>query len=258
MPNEEKHTLSQRWLSDGLVIAFSPILASLFAFVYESGYASYFNIPQSFISISLTSVFVVAGALLAIFMMLFGLTSLVLSCFPPVLTPIHRRILCVLPVLLLCIGFVVLFDRWQDWIVYAAPCIVMVAYLFLVPLLGRRSVPTYSAKLAAQLQSESRVSFYDTLFHDKRAGLIVGLIIFGLLLTNAAGKAAAMKQRQFLVIAGKPEIVVLRVYGDNLICAPLLRDSKQIVSEFSILKEQDPTLRLRLENVGPLRLTQNP
>jgi hypothetical protein len=64
-----------------------------------------------------------------------------------------------------------------------------------------------------------------------------------------------MKEKEFLVLASSPDTVVLRIYGDNIICAPFNRSAKEMQRSFIIHKVgETPPLELRLEKIGPLVL----
>jgi hypothetical protein len=69
-----------------------------------------------------------------------------------------------------------------------------------------------------------------------------------------AGKEQALNQTDFLVPSTNPNSVVLRVYGDNLICAPF--HDKSVEPSFFVLKlDDEPRPHLELRNVGPLTST---
>ena len=83
--------------------------------------------------------------------------------------------------------------------------------------------------------------------------LIVAVFLTGIYIASSAGTAEALKQDKFLVTNTSPELVVLRIYGDNLICVPFDRTTGEIEQSFSILKNTgEPVLVLRLEKLGQL------
>jgi hypothetical protein len=72
-------------------------------------------------------------------------------------------------------------------------------------------------------------------------------------ISENAGSAAALRQTEFMVTNTVPEMVVLQIYGDNMICAPFDRNAKEVQRRFSIIKmASDSKLVLSLENIGPL------
>jgi len=81
----------------------------------------------------------------------------------------------------------------------------------------------------------------------------------GFSITHAIGRAIALNQSEFLVITTSSEMVVLRAYGDKLLCAPFDRTKKEVKRTFSILKiAEDSNLKLSLEEVGPLHMEKEP
>jgi len=70
------------------------------------------------------------------------------------------------------------------------------------------------------------------------------------------GERIAKNQTEFLVIHSTPEMpemVVLRVYGDTLILAPLDRKRQEVQMIFTVVKISDLKSPLRNEDVGPLK-----
>jgi hypothetical protein len=87
--------------------------------------------------------------------------------------------------------------------------------------------------------------------------VIITVFLLGLYIALSAGKAEATKQEEFLVTNTKPELVVLRIYGDNLICAPFDRKTGEVEESFSVLKNTgDPNLSLRFEKLGNLHIPE--
>ncbi|MCJ7497382.1 MAG: hypothetical protein MUO78_04525, partial [candidate division Zixibacteria bacterium] len=93
-----------------------------------------------------------------------------------------------------------------------------------------------------------------------RGGLIAILSLFLVLIFSwEAGRSRALKQDEFLILKASPELVVLRIYGENLICAPFDRTTKEVKKTISIFKiGDDPDLKLSLEKVGPLHIEKQP
>jgi hypothetical protein len=70
MTSPENARQKKTWITEGIIIASTPILGYLLTFIYEKGFAEAFNIPISFISPNLTTVFVVTSALVVVFLFL--------------------------------------------------------------------------------------------------------------------------------------------------------------------------------------------
>jgi hypothetical protein len=77
-------------------------------------------------------------------------------------------------------------------------------------------------------------------------------------LSSWGGKADAEQQKVFQVIApfnGMPEVVVLQIFGDNLITAPLVRSAEKnkVKNELYVLKMSEKSgVHWKTERVGPL------
>ena len=63
-----------------------------------------------------------------------------------------------------------------------------------------------------------------------------------------AGRSDAWKKEIFLVPSSNPELVVLKIYGDNIVCGKLVQESDEI--------GLGPTIDLlRLDDISSLTLT---
>lgn len=128
------------WITDGIIVAASPVVAYLFTWVYEAGYCSIFGIPRSFISLSLTTVFVVAGGLLFVGAVLFCLSNLIVivGLVGPH-TPIRRSLARLVPLALMLMAMLVLYGSlWREWIWLVAIVIGYAALEFAFPLITQR------------------------------------------------------------------------------------------------------------------------
>jgi hypothetical protein len=94
----------------------------------------------------------------------------------------------------------------------------------------------------------------------KRQALILFVgVLFLAIASWQLGKTHARFQKSFLCVGGRtPTLVVLRIYGDRIICADL-GDTKQIDHAFTIVDlTKQPEIVLKLENVGPLTVQTDP
>lgn len=261
MVNAVKKQITKHWVSEGLIIAACSIVAYLLTFVYEAGFARFFRIPLEFITLNLTSIFVVAGALLVVVIFLFLLTELIFTILNRGDNPIYRGVVRLIPVFLLFAALLFLYGvQWREWI-WIAVVMIMLAFLeFGFPLITQRHKIHYRDKLEAQEEVERQVEtpIDRAIWRMGSTAIIIILCLWlGLSISYHAGHAAALKQDEFLVATTSPEMVVLRIYGDKLICAPFERATKEVQRSFIVLKvAEDPKLMLRLEKVGPLRLKE--
>ena len=95
--------------------------------------------------------------------------------------------------------------------------------------------------------------------HNLWCGVTVGrlVVVFVILLiiSHNMGRSGALTKTNFLLLAEEKPTVVLRVYGDRIICASFNRDTKQLDESLTIRNMTD--LRFTIEEVGPLILPQN-
>ncbi len=251
-------------LSEGVLLAFIPFLGYLIVFVYELGFSSYFGIPYEFIQPSFTSVCLVTaliiGILLFSFVMGHCLSVILLTVFSikdgPFLRTIKRIILQVFVLL-----FFIFFwgKEWKEYIGAIAICIIIIILEFLWPLFTCRDKKTFSDKLAGQEEIEKRFEpefrkFFD--YIDNRLGRqnvsIFLITSFFLLFVYQAGLIKAKQKEYFWQVEGDQKIVI-RIYGDNLICASFDAEKHILDNQFDIIK-MSPEKKLSLKVMKVKRL----
>jgi len=129
--------------------------------------------------------------------------------------------------------------------------------LFLGPLWTRRNVTGgYIKKLVAQDKADRQTPYPLTFITKHLRSTTIGILLFVLLLFSLpyfSGEDTATKQEYFLVPSTNANSVVLRIYGDELICTELDKQSNKPNGKFFILKLADePRPTLSLQKVGPL------
>jgi hypothetical protein len=250
-------------------LAIASAVAYLSAFIYERGYVSYFGIPQEFINISLIHLLIFGAGILSLLWGVFAFFDVVF----PFIRPKHPYLAPLVPwiaVLFLLIVLIPLFifgwlGKW--FFLFTLTGWFLFVFVFLIlPLITYRKSGSWTERYNKKLESFSNrnqantiqggawQTFIDKRFGYRHAGFLILLAFQGLILINLAGLTKAEKQEKFLITNTTPAMVVLRVYGDNMICAPFDRSNKEIKKGFVILKiAEDKQLVLNLENVGPLR-----
>lgn len=130
-------------------------------------------------------------------------------------------------------------------------------FQFIFPLITQRG-GTYLDKLEAQEKTENQFTDSYVILRNRFGNdslLIIIAFLVGLSTALSAGTAEAIKQENFLVTNTTPELVVLRIYGDDLICVPFDRNTGEIEQNFTVLKKTGESgLSLKLENLGQLHL----
>jgi len=249
-------------ISEGIILALSSAGAYLFAFYYEKGFASVFSIPVSFITITLTSILTFGAILLGVILFSLPGISLLLTFTESNTRPILKRTL--LPIIIAVILLFVQFyffgiDNWEQLLPIIIIVFLIVLLQLVLPLIKQKS-GKYIDKLEAYEKERAADLFVDAavVVRDRfgNAPIIIVLIfLFGITIAGTAGRSEAIKQEEFLVTNTTPEMVVLRIYGDNMICVPFDRITGEIEKDFTVLKiTDDSDLVLKLENIGQLHL----
>lgn len=229
----------------GLFAAMAPIavgLAYCLTYIYEMAYIGVFKIPYEFVVISWMNVFPVAGKIFLILVLLLLSIQVLWAYLPEIAVkwgPIRRIFIKVLGALLPTIILLVpLKTFWSTLpLIVGSWAIVFLLCYLLVPLMTQKEIKGYRNKLIAQ----ERVDEAPATGQDKtviryiggRRGIVI-VFILPLLLFSAhiGGMNDAESKVEFLIPSTTQELVVLRVYGDNLICAPLDRENKEIERGF--------------------------
>ncbi len=238
---------------EALIVGLITFTGYAMTFMYEYGFCIKFGIPTGFISISLTSVFITIGIIVAIFIFwLFSAFLLSMLLKKPTLknSPIYG--ITLLFILLLII-------YWGAWLNIIAFVFLYVLYLIIALILWNREKKrrTNDKEKKPEHKVNSRMNapiWRHIPMIGKMGFMIIGFSVLFILVAFIAGTANAEKQTNFLIPSTSENSVVLRVYGDNMICAPFDRDNQIIQRSFFIIKMGDSTeTSFQFENVGPLR-----
>jgi hypothetical protein len=75
---------------------------------------------------------------------------------------------------------------------------------------------------------------------------------------GALGQTTAERQTKFLVPELKPDSIVVKKYGNTMICISIDRAGRRTGKELTILNLQDPSAtRLHWEKLGPFKENKN-
>lgn len=265
-PNMTGEQVGRRWIAwatEGFVLAIAPVIGYFVAFVFEVGYAGKFKIPIEFISLSLSDIIAVTSLLAiiaALIWIFFG--GLYVQAFHKSTDPVYRRVFSNFPFFVLFVIHALLFrDLWSEYLWVVVYFVLFLFFDFVFPLIAKYKVTGYKAKLTAQDKIDDAARRGPLRSFIAREGgrpaqFIIVVGIFVLTTAHSAGRASALNKAEYLVPSDGDNIVVLRLYGDHLVCAPFDRDKKTVRPEFSILPLVDTSNQrsLNLEKVGPLRL----
>jgi|GEM_PF-2754386 len=249
--------------TESIFLAVIPFLGYLTVFIYELGFATYFNMPHELIQPSFTSVCLVTafivGALLLVFVggHLFSVTFLM--AFPLRDGPLLRAVKRVIPVLLITLFFICLLGR--EWKLYFGLLVissVIILINFLWPLVTCRNEKSYAGKLKKQEEIEEKFDpefrrffdYVDSKFSRQIVSIFL-IIAFFLLLVYQTGFIKARQKEYFWQLNGGQKIVV-RIYGDNLICVGFDAEKDAVDGEFDIIKIS-PKISLKMIKTGRLK-----
>ena len=256
------------WIAEGtIVVGLFTFLGYLYAFNYESGYAGFFKIPCQFINISLPQIIMTGSIIIAIAISLFWF----IWYSPALINSKSLEFLLSLTIFILILiiifgdlfvygsGWQIVYGlRWQEFVTIA--CSVILAAV------------VFNFLFQHIIQKNRHVSTSNSLFRSTNIAFFILCIIISILLIAWIGKKAASSQEEFLVRgaipqSNQPEMVVLRIYGDNLICAEFDRQKRIVKTTFAVFKLANESRQgldakqnlistplLRLEKVGPLKV----
>ncbi len=250
-------------VSDGLLIAASSLAGYLFAYVYESGYARVFNIPEEFISLSLTNIFV-AFALVWIIPVSFILWGpLVTNILKNVPTPIQKEIKNLTPLIFMsAVALLYYGPNWKKWIYSISFLLCFALWNFGWPLLTQPGKQRYIDKLEADQRVKTELMGSNLFLDHLReyvglSGLkLIWWIMIAAWVFRISGEATALRQKDFLILkTPTEEKIVLKIYEDKLICADFNRDTKELKEEFTVYRlSEGSKLDFRRETIGPLHV----
>jgi len=261
----DRSTLSEgsiSLISDGLVVTTISIASYVILFAFEAGFANAFSIPLSFIELSLTNVLIVISSLLPLGYILFSLSNILFIFFDNFIGSIAQIIRKYFPLFIFTIALAYLtYGTYLLSIVirgFILSCMIVFFLEFILPFLTQRGKGNYREKLEAQDKLETQIKTLNSIL-VRRIGVTPYVLVFVLIsviiLAYVAGYTRAAKQTTYLVTSTSPEMVVLRIYGDNIISAPFSRNTREVKPSFVVLKVGDDyTLKLNYEHIGPLKL----
>ncbi len=243
--NTEQNSINENtgWNWFRIVLIIAPALGYTLAYTYEIGYCNVFKIPKEFIFLDLTTVIIgitaaFGGSLLIIW---FVIMLLIPKQAIKPMGPIRRRLYFLL--LICMLSFFIAYKYLLVWelIYIIAYLVAMAVILLLFPLLDRntRKIKGYRNKLIAN-DEQTKKSTDPLLKRIGSRGIIVFMLLVGAYtFTYLEGRAQAINQEEFYVPSTYPSSVVLRIYGDNIVCAPVNQARKEIERTYFILKTND-------------------
>jgi hypothetical protein len=208
-------------------VAILPVAACSLAFSYEWGYTSYFGIPKRLITLDLTTVIIILGSLV-LFAFLLWTSSVLIRTFKKQSTQRNQQT-----------------QEQEKQAQYR-----QVLYQ------GGRWQLSVDDRLGLVWEGDIKAAVRAL---GKTTILVILFLVGGLLLAAGVGYLDASQEITFLVTNTSPEMVVLRIYGDTLICTPFDRNTKILDTSFVVLKipEDGRGLEMHYEYIIDLRPSVN-
>lgn len=257
-----------KWL--GVSIAASPALGYALAYCYERGYCDFFKIPTDLIKIEWPTIFM---AILAALGGLFLASWLIMALVMPNLKNIslnklkfYFAFIYFVFFLNIAIAYLTVEESKEAGVIY----IILLIFIFVAPTFIRRYKRGSNLKSLGVETKETEHKDPITLI--LKSQIVKYVLVFLLILfigyTSAyyRNRSTAMNQQVFYTPSSNPQSVVLKIYGENLICAPIYYRGKDnrgqdiciIEQEYFILKVSEPNLSIRAIQLGHVRVKELP
>jgi len=282
-----ENIVNRIFLSEVLTIALLAIFGCLFSFLYEIGYFIVFDIPISLLGINLHNNNIPIFILVTYSVVIFALPiiHLIFKCLAgrnKVLS-YDYIIMFVITFDLLFITIYLLYKIWNLLIIIIVLLLgaILSKYLlylivgpsryhysykketpidFVFPIYSEYKVKINSDTKKNALQEEVNIDIHPYRKEPETEGrveiksniIVIALLIMLSIISSAIGIVQAVTKEEYYVVNTSPEMVVLRIYGERIICAPFNRISKKIYKNFVIKSINDFGLVMTLEKIGPL------
>jgi hypothetical protein len=185
-------------ISEGLLIASAPAIAYALTLSYMVGFAGFFRIPAAFLSVNIGTMFSTASELFFPIVLVTWVFFGAYLLMPSNEHPLAEKVVIVLPLTAILVAKVAMFERrWLEWAPTLLSLLVIALFLF-----RPGSSPYISV-------GGTRLSRYVETTAFRKLQILYIFAWMALTISHDAGRAAAMFQRQYLVLASAPDTVVL-------------------------------------------------
>lgn len=229
-------------ITSGILISIITFVAYICCYAYEAGFTMNFKIPIEFIIIDPSTII---KDFYLLYIELMTSSSLLLAFYIlHRLNRINTKQFYYLILLAATTGYALLSAFVNSNIIIFIPILIM----WIVLSLGIILSPSKEGELFHFIDIKSRL------------GQIVVILFVLFTITQffyTAGKAEAKTRIIYGTFKYNTDMVVLRTYGNNLICAPINKASKSISPQFMIIKTDDLSkdkIFITYEYIGPLSI----
>jgi hypothetical protein len=249
------------WQIVAIIFGFAAPLGYGAAYLREWGFCIVFGIPIELIQLNITTVLIAITSGLGVLFLFYLIAEYFYKLAKQERlqkSPMGYRLVFSLLGLMFLSFFLILFPSLIDiWLIGVGFFVLFISIMFLMPLYTQRKIHGYINKLEAQDRiTRETPMLLDYFVKSNTGATIFVIIIFVILFLGAmflGGYNMAKGQTDFLVPSTHQDSVVLRIYGDNLICAPLNIETKEVEKTFFVIKlDDEPRPQLNLVKLGPL------
>jgi hypothetical protein len=250
------------WQIVAVIFGFAAPLGYGAAYLREWGFCIVFGIPTEFIQLNITTILITITSGLGFLLFFYWIAENFYKLTKQErlkTSPMGYRVVFSILGFMFLSYFLVFFPSLTDiWLLIAGFFVLMIAIMFVVPLYTQRKIHGYINKLEAQDRTTRETPMLlDHLVKSNTGAIIFVVIIFVILFLGGMflnGYNMARGQTDFLVPSTHQDSIVLRIYGNNLICAPLNGKTKEVEKSFFIIKlDDEPRPQLNLMKLGPLK-----
>jgi hypothetical protein len=252
----EEQKSEPRKLPDSFLIAAIAPIAYLYSFIFEAGSITVYKIPIEFISITLMNIFIAGLSFIIIGIILIVIIDMITAIFQNNENPIVIRLSQIFPIFIgtLAYIFFVLGTPLARSLIGIVVGWIYILYMQLVhPLITQRHIHGYRNKLLAESKIKGKGILTDLAKKFRSYYMLTFYLMISLFITYYAGMSSSYQKTTYLVTNTSPEMIVLKVYSNRLIVAPLNIKDRTISSEFVIINLDNENVPiLTLENIGQI------
>lgn len=251
----DKKSITNLIFSEGILLALLTAVSYIYTYSYEKGFFSVFDLPEILIEVNINTVLYTAAWLFAI---LFFVTVFVVQLL--IALNIKRLgLIAMLPSIFLLLVTILMygFAHWREWLWLLV--IVVVSFLINIPTLMRKEYIDDKTEILDVPEGKSNNFWSLFLFNRLKSSpevyLLAILLIVGIYFSYSLGKSQALRETSYLVVNTEPESVVLRIYGDKMLCSPVNKKTRELSNKLLIFKVSDNrNIVFSRENIGPLHV----
>lgn len=253
----------------GSVVVVSPALGYALAYWYERGYCDFFKIPTNFIQIEWPTIII---AILAALGGLFIASWLTIAIITPNLQKMsinrikfYFALIYGICILFIAITYLTIEEAKEAGVIY----LILLIFIFIAPTFIRRYKREKEQRNLIETKEIERKDPIGLIL-EKR--IVKYILVFILILfigyTSAYynNRANAMNRQIFYIPSSNQQSVVLKIYGDDLICATIDHLAKNekgqayciIKQEYFVLKTSEPNLSIEATQLGYVRVKELP